>query len=77
MARCNCGAYIPYHQLYEHANIEPVSNAYELAEKYLELAYKQDDTSDVEQLLKLSSKYHSVFTSLLSDYIKSKPSLDI
>jgi len=53
------------------------NQACELSQKYLALALRQDSKASVERLLSLSSKYHSVYTSTLSDYIMSKSNDDL
>jgi len=53
------------------------NQACELSQKYLSLALRQDSKGNVERLLVLSSKYHSIYTSTLSDYIMSKSTNDL
>ena len=53
--------------------LDSANQACELSQKYLALALRQDSKSNIDRLLILSSKYHSVYTSTLSDYIMSKP----
>ena len=57
--------------------LDSANQACELSQKYLSLALRQDSKGNVERLLVLSSKYHSIYTSTLSDYIMSKSSDDL